>query len=60
MVDGCIVKNRGVKLVTHSYTYNEVVFLSNLLNRKFYLITRIQSGGIENTFVIYISKHSLP
>jgi hypothetical protein len=60
MDDGCIVKNRGVKLSTHSYTYNEVVFLSNLLNRKFDLITTVQSGGIENTFIIYISKHSLP
>ncbi len=57
MDDGCIIKNRGVKLSTHSYTYNEVVFLSNLLNKKFDLITTVQSGGLENTFIIYISKH---
>ena len=34
MDDGCIVKNRGLKLSTDSFTYEEVKFLAILLKNK--------------------------
>jgi len=59
MDDGCIVKNRGIKLSTDCFNYKDVLFLANLLKSKFDLKTTIHSSGIENAYTIYISKQSL-
>lgn len=61
MDDGCYIKNRGIRIATLSYTYEEVLFLSQLITKKFNLKTTIQKGNlIENTYQIYITKDSLP
>jgi len=61
MDDGSYLKDRGIVLSTPSFTYEEVLFLSKLLEQKFNLKTTIQKGGlIENRFQIYILKESLP
>lgn len=61
MDDGCYIKNRGIRIATLSYTYEEVLFLSQLITKKFNLITTIQKGNlIENTYQIYITKDSMP
>jgi len=59
MDDGCIVKDRGVKIATNSYTYTEVLFLSLLLQSKFSLNTTVHKTQQENQFCIYIKKGSL-
>jgi len=59
MDDGCIIPNRGVRLCTNSFTYEEVKFLADLLKDKFDLKTKVHSGGIVNSHTIYISKKSL-
>jgi len=59
MDDDCIIHNRGVRLCTNSFTYDEVKFLADLLKEKFYLKTTVHSGGIVNSYTIYISKKSL-
>jgi len=56
MDDGCIVKDRGVKIATNSYTYTEVLFLSLLLQSKFSLNTTVHKTQQENQFCIYINK----
>ena len=61
MDDGCYIKNKGIRIATLSYTYEEVLFLSQLITKKFNLKTTIQKGNlIENTYQIYITKDSLP
>lgn len=60
MDDGCYIKNRGIRIATLSYTYEEVLFLSQLITHKFHLKTTVQKGNlIENTYQIYIMKDSL-
>jgi len=60
MDDGNYIRDRGLRISTHSFTYKEVSFLSELLTNKYGLKTSLHSGKIENTHVIYISKKSLP
>lgn len=55
MDDGTYVKDRGVRLATNSYTFDEVQILGKLLRNKFNLTTSIHS---DNT--LYIKKISLP
>ena len=60
MDDGCYIKNRGIRIATLSYTYEEVLFLYQLITHKFQFRTTVQKGKlIENTYQIYIMKDSL-
>jgi hypothetical protein len=61
MDEGCYIKDRGIIIATLSFTYEEVLFLCNILDKNFNLKTTIQKGHlIGNTFQIYIVKDSIP
>lgn len=60
MDDGCLIKNRGLRFSTNSFTLTEVKYLSSLLENKFSLKTTIHKSGIGNQYNIYIPKSSLP
>lgn len=51
----------GMKLCTNNFSKSEVLYLVNLLNSKYNLITSIQiANRNKNQYHIYISKHSIP
>nr|YP_010833287.1 LAGLIDADG endonuclease [Agaricus bitorquis]WFG54034.1 LAGLIDADG endonuclease [Agaricus bitorquis] len=60
MDDGCLIKNRGLRFSTNSFTLTEIKYLSSLLENKFSLKTTIHKSGIGNQYNIYIPKSSLP
>lgn len=59
MDDGCLVKDRGFRFSTNSFTLEEVQFLASLLKTKFNLNTAIHKAGTVNQFMIYIPKYDL-
>nr|YP_010041378.1 LAGLIDADG endonuclease [Pisolithus microcarpus]QPA36155.1 LAGLIDADG endonuclease [Pisolithus microcarpus] len=50
----------GLKLSTNSFSYSECILLVRVLYENFNLKTSIQSAGVENQYVIYIWKESMP
>jgi len=60
MDDGSKV-SKGLKLCTNSFSYNECLFLINILNEKFSLKASVQSTGnkFKNQYHIYIWKESM-
>ena len=50
----------GLKLSTNSFSYSECILLVKVLYDNFNLKTSIQSAGVENQYVIYIWKESMP
>jgi hypothetical protein len=59
MDDGCYIPNRGLRLCTNSFIHEDVVFLSNLLNKKFGLQNSIHKADTLNSYTIYVHKKSL-
>lgn len=59
MDDGCLIKDRGFRFSTNSFTLEDVQFLASLLNTKYDLNTSIQKAGDGNQYTIYIPKHKL-
>jgi Cytochrome c oxidase subunit III/LAGLIDADG DNA endonuclease family len=59
MDDGGAIQNRGIKLATHSFTLDEIQFISSLLKKKFSLDTSIVKTGAINQYNIYFPQSSL-
>jgi ubiquinol-cytochrome c reductase cytochrome b subunit len=58
MDDGSI-SSKGLKLATNSFTYEECLFLTNILFKNFNIKATVQSAGINKQYVIYIWKESM-
>lgn len=58
MDDGAKV-GKGLKFSTNSFTYNECVYLANLLHKKYNLKASVQSAGSKDQYIIYIWKESM-
>ena len=56
--DGC-KSGSGLKLSTNSFSYEEVLFLSDILRKKYNLKVSVQKSGVLNQYVLYISKFSM-
>ena len=51
---------QGLKLATNSFKYEDILYLTNILNFKYKLRCSIQKTGIDNQYNIYIFKESIP
>jgi len=51
---------KGLKLCTNSFTYDECLFLINVLYKNFNLKASVQSAGRDKQYIIYIWKQSMP
>lgn len=58
MDDGSKV-GKGLKLSTNNFTYEECVYLINILYRKYNLKTSIQYSGKKDKYILYIWKESM-
>lgn len=59
MDDGSRV-GKGLKFSTNSFSYEDCLLLSNVLFKKYNLRTSVQSAGVENQYIIYVFKESMP
>jgi hypothetical protein len=50
----------GLKLATNSFSLKDCEYLADLLNQKYNLKASVQSAGVKNQYIIYISKYSIP
>jgi LAGLIDADG DNA endonuclease family len=60
MQDGSRQVGQGLMIATNSFTYQECLFLSNILTTKFDLKTSVIKTGITNQWKISIWKESMP
>lgn len=60
MQDGSRQVKQGLTIATNSFTYQECLFLSNVLTNKFGLKTSVIKTGISNQWKISIWKESMP
>lgn len=60
MQDGSFQKGQGVNLATNSFTYDDCIFLANLLNDKYNLKTSVIKTGLVNQWTLSIWKRSMP
>lgn len=51
--------SKGLKLATNSFRYEDCIYLSNLLTKKYNLITSVVSAGPPNQYNIYIKQESM-
>lgn len=51
---------KGLKFSTNSFSYEDCLLLSNVLFDKYNLRTSVQSAGVENQYIIYVFKESMP
>lgn len=58
MDDGAKV-GKCLKFCTNSFTYNECIYLVNVLYKKFNLKASVQSAGSKDQYIIYIWKESM-
>ena len=49
----------GVRISANSFTYDELIFIQNILNKNFNLDSTIQKISIKNRYSIYIKKNSI-
>lgn len=50
---------KGAKIATNCFTYNEILFLSQVLNKKYNIKTSVISSGINKGHNLYISTLSM-
>lgn len=50
----------GLKLATNSFIYEDVLYLKDILYKKYNLKSEIQKTGVKNQYHIYIWKESIP
>lgn len=60
MDDGSRQKGQGIMIATHSFSYQDVQFLANLLTELYGLKTSVVKSGIDNQWRINIWKESMP
>ena len=58
--DGSRQKGQGILISTHSFNYQDVLFLANLLTELYDLKTSVIKSGIDNQWRINIWKRSMP
>ena len=51
---------QGLKLSTNSFSFSDCNFLVKVLYENFKLKASVQSAGVENKYIIYIWKDSMP
>lgn len=51
---------QGLKLSTNSFSFSDCNFLVKVLYENFKLKASVQSAGVENQYIIYIWKDSMP
>jgi hypothetical protein len=49
----------GVKIATNNFTLNEVIFICDILYKKYNITSTAISGGKDKGYVLYIHKKSL-
>ena len=59
MDDGSRV-GQGMKWSTNSFTYKDCQKLSGLLFDLYGIITSVQSAGVNNQYILYVFKESIP
>jgi ubiquinol-cytochrome c reductase cytochrome b subunit len=59
MQDGSRQNKQGIMIATHSFTYEECLFLSNILNKKYKLKSTVIKTGHLNQWRISIWKESM-
>jgi len=60
MQDGSRQKGQGLYLATHSFTYQECLFLASILSKKYLLKTSVIQTGTEGQWRISVWKESMP
>lgn len=50
---------KGARIATNCFTFNEVLFLCEVLHNKFNLTVTVHTGGKDKGHVLYIHKHSM-
>ena len=60
MQDGSRQKNQGINIATNSFTLEECLFLSEILNRKYKLKSTVVKTGKINQWRISIWKEAMP
>jgi len=50
---------KGAKIATNCFTYNEILFLIEVLYKKYNIKSSIISGGINKGYSLYISTTSM-
>lgn len=60
MQDGSRQKGQGLNLATNSFTYQECLFLANILSKKYHLTTSVVKTGREGQWRISVWKESMP
>lgn len=60
MQDGSRQKGQGLNLATNSFTYQECLFLANILSNKYLLKTSVVKTGREGQWRISVWKESMP
>ena len=60
IMDDASKVGKGLKLCTNSFTYDECLFLINVLHKNFNLKASVQSAGSNEQYIIYIWKQSMP
>nr|YP_009059685.1 LAGLIDADG endonuclease [Parasitella parasitica]AIO05735.1 LAGLIDADG endonuclease [Parasitella parasitica] len=60
MDDGSRQKEQGIMIATHSFSYEDVQFLANILTELYGLKTSVVKSGIDNQWRINIWKKSMP
>lgn len=60
MDDGCLIKDRGLKISTNSFSLEEVQYLSSIISKKYGINTSCIKAGAINQYVIYFPKSTLP
>ena len=50
---------KGAKIATNCFTFKEVLFLCEVLQKKYNLIVTVQSGGIDKGHTLYIHPKSM-
>nr|AUN28142.1 hypothetical protein [Malassezia pachydermatis] len=59
MDDGARV-GKSLKFCTNSFSYEDCLYLSQILSKLYDIKTSIHNAGKENQYVIYILKESMP
>lgn len=59
MDDGTRV-GKNLKFCTNSFSYEDCLFLSQILSELYNIKTSIHSAGKENQYIIYVLKESMP
>lgn len=60
MQDGSRQSGQGIFLATNSFSYNDCLFLSNILNQKFGLTVTVIKTGVEDQWRLNVWKRSMP